>query len=176
MLHSVRNTVGVHTHNVQPQIRSEKEKDPYLALMAYRATPLANGYSTAQLSMGRQLRTTVPVTLSSLNPGWTDITKFKEEEQKKRLRLSWNFNKRHRAQHLTRLTPGDHVWVKDTKEKGTVIRQVEAPRSYVMDTPRGNLRRNQNHLVSTPVAPAAQTILPEPEQFTGHPVRSDHAE
>ncbi|XDV25073.1 hypothetical protein PO909_029054 [Leuciscus waleckii] len=82
----------------------------------------------------------------------------------------------------------DHVWVKDTKEKGTVIRQAEAPRSYVIDTPRGNLRRNRNHLVSTPVAPAAQTtlpdhptrpshqtILPEPEQLTGQPVRPDHA-
>lgn len=118
----------------------QKEKDPYLALMAYRATPLANGYSPAQLSMGRQLRTTVLVTLSSLNPGWTDITKLKEEEQKKRQRLSWKFNKRHRAQHLKRLTPGDHVWVKHTKEKGIVKRQAAAPRSYVIDTPRGNLR------------------------------------
>ena len=167
----------------------QKGKDPYLALMAYRATPLANGYSPAQLSMGRQIRTTVPVTLSSLNPSWMDITKPKEVEQRKRQRMSWNFNKRDRAHHLKGLTPGDHVWVKDTKEKGTVIRQAEAPRSYIVDTPRGNLRRNRNHLVSTPVAPAAQailpdhptrpshqTILPEPEQPTGQQVGPGHAE
>lgn len=90
--------------------------------------------------------------------------------------MSWNFNKRHRAQHLTSLTPGDHVWIKDTKEKGTVIRQAEAPRSYVIDTPREILHRNQNHLVTTPVAPAAQTILPELEQFTGQPASPDQAE
>ena len=126
--------------------------------------------------MGRQLRTTVPVTLSSLNPGWTDITELKKEEQTKRQGLSWNFNKRLRAQHLTSLATGDHVWIKDTKEKGTVIRQAEAPRSYVIDTPRGVLRHNQNHLVTTPVAPAAQTILPEPEQPTGQPVTPDQTE
>ena len=61
----------------------QKENDPYLALIVYRATPLANWYGPAQLSMGQQLRTTVPVTPSSLNPGWTDITKLKKDEQKK---------------------------------------------------------------------------------------------
>ncbi|KAI4905796.1 hypothetical protein NFI96_024894, partial [Prochilodus magdalenae] len=154
----------------------QKEKDPYLALLAYRATPLANGHSPAQLSMGRQLRTTVPVTLSFLNPGWTDIVKLKEEEQKMRQRLRVHFNKRHRAQQLTTLTPGDHVWIKDTKEKGTVISQANTPRSYVIDSPRGILRRNRNHLVTTPVPPAEQTTSPEPDLPADQPVSPARAE
>ena len=38
----------------------EKSDDPYVALMSYRSTPLENGYSPAELLMGRKLRTTIP--------------------------------------------------------------------------------------------------------------------
>ena len=37
-----------------------KEKDPYLALLAYRSTPLSCGYSPAELLMSRKLRSTLP--------------------------------------------------------------------------------------------------------------------
>ena len=93
-----------------------------------------------------------------------------------RLRSRDHFNKRHRAQQLTTLTPGDHVWIKDTKEKGTVISQANAPRSYVIDSPRGILRRNRNHLVTTPVPPAELTTSPEPDLPTDQPVSPARAE
>ena len=43
-----------------------KNDDPHLALLAYRSTPLANGYSPAENLMGRKLRTTVPIILANL--------------------------------------------------------------------------------------------------------------
>ena len=39
--------------------------DPDKLLMAYRTTPLENGYSPAELLMGRKVRTTVPITVKS---------------------------------------------------------------------------------------------------------------
>ena len=39
-----------------------KEGDPYLALLVYRSTPLAVGFSPAELLMSRRLCTTIPIT------------------------------------------------------------------------------------------------------------------
>ena len=39
----------------------KKNEDPYLALLAHRSIPLENGYSPAELLMGRKLRTIIPL-------------------------------------------------------------------------------------------------------------------
>lgn len=43
-------------------------EDPFLVLMAYHSTPLQNGYSPAELLMGRKIHTTVPVSPDQLKP------------------------------------------------------------------------------------------------------------
>jgi hypothetical protein len=42
-------------------VRYEKSDDPYIALLSYRATPLANGHSPAELLMGKKLQTLLPI-------------------------------------------------------------------------------------------------------------------
>ena len=46
----------------------KKNKDPYLALLMYKATPLQNSLSPSKLLMGRKLKTRVPIFPKSLKP------------------------------------------------------------------------------------------------------------
>ena len=51
----------------------KKEKDLVKALMSYRATPLENGYSPAEMLFGRKIVTTVRVFPDQLTPSWSGL-------------------------------------------------------------------------------------------------------
>ncbi|KAI4900637.1 hypothetical protein NFI96_030637 [Prochilodus magdalenae] len=99
----------------------KKSDDPYLALLAYRATPPQNRYSPAQLLMGRRLRTTVPILPALLDPALPDRDAVMLKERERRMKDAQHRNLRHRAQNLNRLAPGQDVWVTDQKAAGAVI-------------------------------------------------------
>ena len=50
-----------------------KSDNPYDTLLAYRSTPLSNGYSPAELLMGRKLRTPIPTIPALLEPLWSHL-------------------------------------------------------------------------------------------------------
>ena len=61
-----------------------------------------------------------------------------------------DYDRRHGVQPLLELSPGDPVLIKTDGEKGwklpgEVVRKC-APRSFLVQTPRGHLLRNQRHL------------------------------
>jgi hypothetical protein len=53
-----------------------KSEDPYLALLAYRAAPLGNGYSLSELLMGRRLQSTLPIVSDELKPRQAGILSY----------------------------------------------------------------------------------------------------
>lgn len=124
----------------------KKEHDPYLALLSYRSTPLHNGYSPAQLLMGRRLRTTVPTLPRLLDPLLPDGTAISAREREIRSADMRYFNKRHRVHDLNKLSPGDKVWVTDQKVTGTVVGEHPTPRSYQVEVPHGTVCRNRHFL------------------------------
>ena len=58
-----------------------KSSDEYLALLNYRDTPLHHGYSPAQLSRGRKLRTRVPCHPDELKPETPDYDHIRRKEK-----------------------------------------------------------------------------------------------
>ena len=60
-----------------------KQEDPFLALMAYRATPIpATGKTPSELIMGRQIRTTVPIMVTVLEPKLPNHATVKKADAK----------------------------------------------------------------------------------------------
>ena len=49
---------------------------------------------------------------------------------------------------MTPLRAGDNVHVKSFTVDGKVLKAADRPRSYVVDTPRGEISHNRRHLVS----------------------------
>ncbi|XP_041352736.1 uncharacterized protein K02A2.6-like [Gigantopelta aegis] len=149
-----------------------KAEDPYLALLNYRATPLQCGFSPAEMSMGRCLRTRVPVVPALLTPDWPKLADTKLANANQKEVQKKNFDRRHRATTLPTLSPGDQVWIKETNEmKGEVVKPI-GPRSYAVRTSTGLRRRNRRHLnrrSSSPpphqlINPAVSSTLPNPAE------------
>ncbi|UYV78068.1 K02A2.6-like [Cordylochernes scorpioides] len=64
--------------------RLKKSQDPYLGLLAYRTTPLENGFSPSELLMGRKLRTDLPTHPDLLKPTLVNQGLLNQKEHKYR--------------------------------------------------------------------------------------------
>ena len=72
----------------------KKSEDPYLALLAYRSTPLHNGNSPAELLMSRQLMTPIPTHPKNLTPKLPNrnAVQCKERAYKQKQRENYMFH------------------------------------------------------------------------------------
>ncbi|KMQ90707.1 hypothetical protein RF55_9508 [Lasius niger] len=78
--------------------RGLKKSDAgYKALQSYHATPLSNGFSPAELLMGRRIRTMVPIAVKQLDPKIPDKQTVLRKEEHNRLKQNFNYDSRHRV-------------------------------------------------------------------------------
>ncbi len=145
-----------------------KGDDPYLGLLAYRSTALQNGSSPSELLMGRKLQTTLPTAPGQLQPPQGGDPQLQEKEAKYREKQADNYKRRHRATDLPVLAQGCDVWIRDMDRNGTIVSPTRDPRSYLVDTQQGTVRRNRSALLplssstpTTPVRPQRQST-PQP--------------
>ena len=150
-------------------------KDPYLALLSYRSSPIKNGYSPAELLMGRKLRTTVPMIPANLLRKTPNMEAVQQFEQESRQKLKANFDKRYAAKQLPELERGDEVYVPDRNETATVIEK-STPTSYKVQGDTKEVRRNRVQLTKMPPEDAKMNAptapLPKPPSQETQPFTS----
>ena len=122
-------------------------RDPYIAMLEYRNTPISGlRYAPAQLAMSRLLRSKLPTSRSVLQPR---VVNAKPDLQERQQRMKRDYDRG--ATSLKPLTSGDVVRVqrKSGWEPAVVQYTHESPRSYVVRHEGGELRRNRRHLRRT---------------------------
>ena len=140
---------GLAERSVQTMKRLLKEsKDVYQAILSYRTTPLPwCNLSPAELLMGRQLRTTLPQVDEQLIPKWQYLDNFKHQEANFKFKQKRNYDRSHHAIPLPPIPDDTSVHITSgTETTGRVIAPADAPRSYMVVTPSGTVRRNRRHL------------------------------
>ena len=126
---------------------ADRGEDKYLALLAYRSSPLETGKSPAELLFGRKLRTRLP---------------YRSET------FTRKSAPHDRGKSLTVLKPNDTVRVKNARgrrwpERARVV-GLRGPRSYDVEAEDGRImRRNRQHLMATREAFKSYRDEPAPQ-------------
>ena len=88
---------------------------------------------------------------------WPYLEQFRENDASLKDRQKRHFDRRPSAKTIPELHPGERVWLPDKKGEGTVVDRAGPPRSYTVETPKGQLRRNRRHLNRLPETPDTDT-------------------
>jgi len=97
-----------------------------------------------------EIRTRIPTSPSNLNPSWSYLEQFRENGASLKGKQKIGLNRRHSAKTLPELLPGERIWIPDKKGEGTVVDKAGPQRSYTVETPKGQLRRNRPYLNRLP--------------------------
>ncbi len=128
----------------------KSSKDPHLALLSYRTTPLPwCNLSPAQLLMGRRIRSNLPISTASLQPEWPDLQVFRIRDSSYKEKLEKQYDRRHRARELPLLDEDTPVYIASGPNNNAIPGRViehASDRSYLIETPIGMSRRNRSYL------------------------------
>ena len=102
--------------------------------------------------MGRQICTCVPMAGSKLISQWNYLTGFLKFDATYKMKQKDNFDKHHRTKDLPVMPDDTPVWVETDigPISGRVVTSAETPRSYLVETPTGQLQRNRIQLRVVP--------------------------
>ena len=125
----------------------EDGKNPLLALLEYRCTPVDGHKSPAEIFYGRQLRSILPSANHHLQPKPTDIPKVINRRQMLQDRQKKYYDLH--AKPLEALNNQDkvHLQINDKWQPGKIVEIADTPRSYMVETKDGGTyRRNRKFI------------------------------
>lgn len=131
----------------------QQSDDPYMALLLYRSTPFPwCKLSPSELLMGRRVRSNIPLVKDQLVPDWNYLGAFRESNRSFKLTQKSNYDRRHRVRPLPEIPIDSEVWITsgDKPVRGAIVSVADTPRSYIVQTPKGQVRRNREHLNVVP--------------------------
>ena len=102
--------------------------------------------------MGRNIRTSLPQTTTSLIPQWDYLTEFKTANKKFKDQQKKNFDDSHRVHNLPDIPDNTDAWITTDGQNtpGMTVRGAEAPRSYIVQAFAGEVCRNRSQLNINP--------------------------
>ena len=91
--------------------------------------------------MGRRIRTDIPQVKDNLIPKWEHIQNFRQLDENYKQSQKDNYDRYHRVRTLPMLSDKQTVWVETRRHQviGQVVQIASTPRSYVVQTPSGEL-------------------------------------
>ena len=125
----------------------KQNRDPQLVLLEYTNTAISGlPYTPAQLLTSRLLCSKIPVESSLLIPRVFDPAH--QSLTNRQLLQKKHYDKSSRSKPLCQLCPGDNVLYRQNKvwKPAVVAQEYSTPRSYIVNTNGGRLRRNRRHL------------------------------
>ena len=117
--------------------KARANKDPYLAMLKVRNTPVDNYNSPAELAFGRQLRSILPVSPNNLTVKSVDNNKFKQRRSDLKSKQKEYYDQH--TKELKNLHNGENIQMfRDGKWKpATVVQKLSKPRSYIVKADNG---------------------------------------
>ena len=95
--------------------------------------------------MGRQMRIYVPETTDHFILNWHFLADFKEKDG---IYKNHDRSRAHRIRDIEPIPNDTSVWIRTENSQcpDIVVSTASAPRSYLVSTPSGQVRRNRSHL------------------------------
>ena len=119
----------------------DDNKDLHLTMLEARNTPVDNYRSPAELAVGRQLRSVLPVNPNNLKIKTIDHDEFKDRRKKDEEKQSKYYDQH--TKKMKELRSGEAMrMLRDGKwEPAIVLEKADEPRSYILKTENARMYR-----------------------------------